>query len=93
MTTQSRRGFLRNASLGTGVAAVAALAPQGSAEAAPTAGAGTHRGPLPAGPVMAYVSDPGTGEIALFVGSEEFTYRDRDLAGRLARAVQQVRPA
>lgn len=93
MTDQSRRGFIRNASLGTGVAAVAALTPQGSAEAAPIAGAGARGGPVPAGPVMAYVNDPGTGEIALFVGSEEFTYRDRDLAARLARAVQQVRPA
>lgn len=90
MTERSRRGFLRNSTLGAGVVAAAALAPQTSA-AASTADAG-HAGVVTSEPVMAYVRDARVGEIALFVGAEEFLYRDPDLARRLARAVHQARP-
>jgi 3-hydroxyisobutyrate dehydrogenase-like beta-hydroxyacid dehydrogenase len=90
MTERSRRGFLRNASVGAGVVVAATLAPQASAEAT---GEVSGAGPASGDPVMAYVRDARVGEIALFVGSEEFVYRDADLARRLARAVHQARPA
>ena len=39
-----------------------------------------------AGPVVARVRDVGTGELTLYVGTDEITYTDRSLARRLVRA-------
>lgn len=90
MTDHSRRNFLKTGSIGA-VAVGAALAPgllTSGADAAPVAG-----GPLPDGPLMAYVKDHKTGDVAVMVGEREVVYRDRELASRLARIASHARPA
>lgn len=81
MTERSRRTFLKTASVAVasaGAALTPGLTAQASAAPAPA-------GPLPDQPLIAYVKDHKTGEIAVTVGEHEVTYRDRDLTARLAR--------
>jgi hypothetical protein len=40
------------------------------------------------GPVVAYVSDPGKGEISVMSGDHEVTVRDPKLAARIVRAAE-----
>ncbi|MGH9076561.1 MAG: hypothetical protein ACRDY0_03775 [Acidimicrobiales bacterium] len=103
MPDQSRRAFLRNVSAGA-VAVGAAAATPGILGGLSAASAGTEvagpaspgplpagplpAGPLPAGPLMAYIRDPGSGEISVMVGTRQVTYRDPGLAARLAQATQ-----
>ena len=82
MPEQSRRKFLQYGSAGA-VAVGAALTPgllPGAATAQPVAA-----GSLPEQPLVAYVRDHKTGEIAVLVGEHEVLYRDLELATRLAR--------
>lgn len=82
MPSQSRRKFLQYGSA-SAVAVGAALTPgllSGTASAQPVAA-----GPLPDQPLVAYVRDHKTGEIAVMVGEHEVLYRDPELASRLAR--------
>jgi hypothetical protein len=67
-------------------AAVVAL--EGTASAAPVP-ASTE--PLPAEPVMAYVSDAKRGEVTVLSGLHETTYRDPALARRLLKAARSHR--
>jgi hypothetical protein len=81
----SRRAFL----VGAGSSAVAGAA---VVSAAPTAGVGSRR-PFrePAvtadTPLVAYVRDVVSGEIAVMAGDREVVVTDRELAGRLARTL------
>lgn len=97
MTDQSRRDFLKHASAGAVAAAGAvAFGPGLIARSAPALplrkpADGGHQdqvadGPVPSGPLLAYVRDPGKGEISILVGEQEVVYQDRGLATRLARA-------
>lgn len=97
MTDQSRRDFLKRASAGAVAAAGAvAFGPGLIARSAPavplrTPAGGGHPdpvadGPVPSGPLLAYVRDPGKGEISILVGEHEVVYQDHGLAARLAAA-------
>ncbi len=79
---QSRRSFLKGTSLGVAVVG-AALTP--GVFRAPTASAEAPSGPMSAGPVVAYVRDPASGEIAVLAGEREVVVHDAQLAARLAR--------
>jgi hypothetical protein len=80
-TGLSRRGLLRSAA-GIGVAGVAAgLLIDTSAS---PAAAATDVPRLPDEPIVAHVKQ--TGEVDLFVGSRLVTFRDAELARRIARA-------
>jgi hypothetical protein len=97
MENVSRRGLLRNGSLAVvGVGLVGAV-PAGLAPKAPDASA-ADRSPasesaaLPTGasldgPLVAHVKDLGTGEIGVYMGTSEVTFRDPHLAAKLYRAV------
>jgi hypothetical protein len=97
MENVSRRGLLRNGSLAVvGVGLVGAV-PAGLAPKAPDASA-ADRSPasesaaLPTrasldGPLVAHVKDLSTGEIGVYMGTSEVTFRDPHLAAKLYRAV------
>ncbi len=78
MSDLTRRGFVRNsAGAAAGITAIGALG-VGQAEADAPA-AGSH-------PVVAYVRNPRSGEIAVMSGDREVTVHDRQLAAQIARA-------
>jgi hypothetical protein len=97
MENVSRRGLLRNGSLAVvGVGLVGAV-PAGLAPKAPEASA-ADRSPASGsaaistgasldGPLVAHVKDLSTGEIGVYMGTSEVTFRDRHLAAKLYRAV------
>jgi hypothetical protein len=97
MKNVSRRGLLRNGSLTVvGIGLVGAV-PAGLAPKAPDASA-ADRSPasessaLPTGasldsPLVAHVKDLSTGEIGVYMGTSEVTFRDPHLAAKLYRAV------
>jgi hypothetical protein len=77
MSDLTRRGFVtRSAGAVAGMTAIGAIAAS-QAEA---------DGPVASEPVVAYVSDPGKGEISVMTGDREVTLRDRGLAARIVRA-------
>ena len=84
MSALSRRTFIGGAAAGA-VAITAAAAVAGMAAAAPDDAPDDVRHE-PSELVVARVRDVRTGEIALYVGTEEITHTDRTLARRLARA-------
>jgi anaerobic selenocysteine-containing dehydrogenase len=77
MSHLTRRGFVKSsAGAAAGMTAIGALvAQQADAEAV----AGSE-------PVVAYVSNPGKGEISVMSGDREVTVRDPKLAARIVRA-------
>ncbi len=78
MSELTRRGFVKNSA-----AAAAGLTARRSARRASRPTPTTVKG---ADPVVAYVNDPGKGEIAVMTGDREVTVRDRKLAARIVRA-------
>ena len=94
MEKHSRRAFLRRTSVAVGaggaVAAVPGLRAILGSTPTPTAestAADLVKGTSLGEPLVAHVRDVATGEIDLFVGTEQITYRDPQLAARLAKAV------
>ena len=94
MENVSRRGLLRNGSLavvGVGLVSLAPKAPDASAQERSPA-TGSQSAALPAGaslggPLVAHVKDLSTGEIGVYMGTSEVTFRDPHLAAKLYRAV------
>ncbi len=84
MSGLSRRRFIGGAAAAGAVAVTAAAVP-GVAAAAPDDSPDEAAHEL-SEPIVARVRDLRTGEIALYVGTEEITHSDRILARRLARA-------
>ena len=86
MTSPSRRGFLRSASVAAGAVAVTVGvgAPAVSA-AEPESSAAAH-----AGSFVAWVKDPRAGTIAVLVGEREVVVTDKKLAKRLAQVAARV---
>jgi hypothetical protein len=83
MSTSSRRSFL----ILTGASAAAA----GVAAAIPPASASTPKPlttPDDAAPLVAHISDPGSGDVSLMVDDREVVVHDHDLVARLARAAK-----
>jgi hypothetical protein len=80
MNHLSRRTFIGGAAAGVAVAAVPGLA-----SAAPQT---LDDGDAPdlGGPLIARIRDVRTGELTLYVGTDEISYTDRSLARRLVRA-------
>jgi hypothetical protein len=98
MTERSRRSFLKSATI-TGAVAGAVLLPAGLASAAAIPPARPEAdepkqapltGPRATSPVVAYVKDAASGEIAVMAGEHEFVHVDRQLADRLARLAAQA---
>jgi hypothetical protein len=97
MENVSRRGLLRNGSLAVvGVGLVGAV-PAGLAAKASDASAVDHSpasespalptGASLDGPLVAHVKDLSSGEIGVYMGTSEVTFRDPHLAGKLYRTV------
>ncbi|HEU0212466.1 MAG TPA: twin-arginine translocation signal domain-containing protein [Jiangellaceae bacterium] len=84
MNHLSRRTFIGGAAAGVAAATVAAV--PGLAAAATHSPDDDGDAPDLAGPVLARLRDVRTGEITLYVGTDEISYTDRTLARRLARA-------
>jgi Rieske Fe-S protein len=85
MTEPSRRRFLQTTSFGAVAVGGAVLAPNVIRDSAPPQVGPDAAGPLPTDPVVAYVKDLASGEVAVLVGESEVVYRDHDLAKALAR--------
>ncbi len=80
MSDLTRRGFVKNsAGAAAGMTAIGALV-AGQAEARDV-DPGSE-------PVVAYVSDPRSGEISVMSGDREVTVHDRKLAVSIARAAR-----
>ena len=79
MSDSTRRGFVKNsAAAAAGATVVGALiADQADAEAA----AGS-------GPIVAYIREPGSGEISVMAGERQVKLVDRQIAARIARAAK-----
>ncbi|MGP0029047.1 MAG: twin-arginine translocation signal domain-containing protein [Acidimicrobiales bacterium] len=94
MSPLNRRDFLKGGSMAVVAAGVASAMPMALpslAGAATPRSAGSERGmSQPEGrlgqPLVAHVRDLHTGEIALFYGDREVTFRDSRLAAELHRA-------
>ena len=98
MDNVSRRGLLRNGSLAVmGVSLVGAV-PAFSAGLAPKAPDASAADPSPEsaalptgasldGPLVAHVKNLSTGDIGVYMGTSEVTFRDPQLAAKLYRAV------
>jgi hypothetical protein len=80
MSDQSRRNFIRTASLGAAAVGVAAVIPAG----ADAAGAAVPTGPTHDGPFVAWVKNPGSGDISVMAGEHEVIHHDPKLARQLA---------
>lgn len=99
MENVSRRGLLRNGSLavmGVGLvgavpafsAGLAPKAPDASAaDRSPATASESAAFPTGASPLVAHVKDLSTGEIGVYMGTSEVTFRDPHLAAKLYRAV------
>lgn len=79
MTHSTRRGFVKSsAATAAGMTVIGALmAEQADAEA-----------PSHGGPVVAYVRDARSGEVALMHGERQVKVHDRKLAARITRAAR-----
>lgn len=87
MTQQSRRNFIKHASIGAAAVGVATVAPSlASADAHPL-----DTGPAHEGSFTVWVKDAKAGEIAVLVGESEVVYKDRALAKRLARIAARAK--
>ena len=98
MENVSRRGLLRNGSLavvGVGLAGavpafskgLAPQAPNASAADSSPAAAALSTGASLDGPLVAHVKNLSTGDIGVYMGTSEVTFRDPQLAAKLYRAV------
>ena len=76
----TRRTFVKNSAItAAGMTAIGAIA----ADAA-----GAESGAVGSEPVVAYVSDPSSGEISVMKGEREVKLRDRKLARDISRAAR-----
>ena len=98
MDNVSRRGLLRNGSLAVmGVSLVGAVpafsaglapkAPDASAADSSPESAALPTGASLDGPLVAHVKNLSTGDIGVYMGTSEVTFRDPHLAAKLYRAV------
>jgi hypothetical protein len=103
---QSRRGFLAQLSIGTGVGIAGGLglhkllAGDSPMPAAAAAGQTTPQPAQPlleavslAGPMLIHVRDVATAEVSMMVGTRELIYRDPELVSRLVSTAQSAKTA
>jgi hypothetical protein len=82
MSGLTRRGFVKNSAATTaGMTAIGALLAEHA-----KADAEAHPGAPGSEPVVAYMRDPGSGNIAIMAGNREVMVHDPKLAARIARA-------
>ena len=80
MSDLTRRNFVKNSAItAAGMTAIGAIA--ADAAAADSSAVGSE-------PVVAYVSDPSSGEISVMKGDREVKLRDRKLARDISRAAR-----
>jgi hypothetical protein len=82
MPDQSRRSFLKRASITAAAAGAATVVPVAAADAE---GQVPVHGPAHDGSFAVWVKDARTGEIAVLVGESEVVHYDKALARKLAR--------
>ncbi|MEO9138807.1 MAG: twin-arginine translocation signal domain-containing protein [Jatrophihabitans sp.] len=90
MSENSRRNFLKTASIGAAAVGTAVVVPVAAAQAKTP----THEldsGPAHAGSFTVWVKNADTGTIAVMVGESEVVYTDRKLAKRLARIAARAK--
>ena len=95
MEKHSRRTFLRQTSVAVGVAGAVAAVPglpavleSGGAQTAEAATTELPKGAELTEPLVAHVRDLTTGEIDVFAGERQITYRDPNMAARLFKAAR-----
>lgn len=87
MSEQSRRKFIKHASIGAAAVGVATVAPSmASAEAHPL-----DSGPAHEGSFTVWVKDAKAGKIVVMAGESEVVYTDRALAKRLSRIAARAK--
>jgi hypothetical protein len=98
MTEHSRRNFVRNISLQGAAIGALAVAPSLLEASSATASTGQAVEPAPRAvaaphgePIVAYVRDAATGEIAVLCGEHEVVHRDQRLAAHLTRIAASAR--
>jgi hypothetical protein len=84
MNDSTRRGFLVMVGTGAATAAAAAVAPAALADDDHRQDEGTRVSSRE--PLVAHVTDPRQGDVALMVGEREVVVHDRDLVARLVDA-------
>jgi len=84
MTDHSRRNFLKTATVGAAAAGVAVVVPLGSGSAG-AAAPSVDNSPTHDGPVVAWVSNPASGEITVMAGEHELVHHDAKLARQLSQ--------
>jgi hypothetical protein len=79
MSDSTRRGFVKNSAAAAAGATVigAIIAEDADARAA-----------AKSGPIVAYISEPRTGEISVMAGERQVKLHDRKIAARIARAAR-----
>lgn len=87
MNDQSRRIFLKYTSLGAVAVGAGAATPALVASGASAA----SQGPPHDGPLVAYVSDARSGDVAVMAGEREVVLHDPDLALRLGQIAASAR--
>ena len=101
MNKPSRRGFLAAAAAGAAAVGAASVAPKAAAAradagarpgAAARADAGESAVPRSGHtePLVAYVRDAHTGEVAVMIGEQEVVVHDHELAARIARVARSL---
>ena len=90
MNKPSRRGFLAAAGAGAAAVGAASVAPKAAAAARPDAGQPAVPRSGHTEPLVAYVRDAHTGEVAVMVGEQEVVVHDHDLAARIARVARSL---
>jgi hypothetical protein len=100
MNELSRRLFLKRGSLTVAAAGIASSVPgmnllsslgPDSADAGEAASVGSGEAASAdslSGPLIAHVKDLSTGEISIFMGENEYSYRDPQMAAKLLRAAR-----
>lgn len=91
MSNSTRRGFLAASGVGAAAVGVAAIAPsiaggrRTDSDTSSTEDAAEVKGPL-----VAYVKDASTGEVAVMVGENEVLVTDKKLVAHIARVTKKA---
>ncbi|GHO93424.1 hypothetical protein KSF_034720 [Reticulibacter mediterranei] len=93
MAKLTRRGFFKQASAGVATTGLLMASPAFvNTSDIPTAHAAevelSSTADLPTTSLVAHIRDASTGEIGILFGTQEITYRDKDLVARLLQAVR-----
>lgn len=93
MSEVNRRSFFKKASVGVAAASAMVVLPAAAmaqSEQAATLNTATINSAVTSSrtPLVAYISDPMSGEVTLMLGEREVLFRDAELVARLVKAAQ-----